>query len=45
MSIPDIERIYRSMFVYSVGFYEMIYKCVEHAKNKYSILGSFWKVF
>lgn len=24
MSLQDIERIYRAMFVYSVGFYEMI---------------------
>lgn len=45
MSLADIERIYRAMFVYSVGFYEMISKCVQHAKNKYCILSSFWKVF
>ena len=24
----DINRIYRSLFVYSIGFYEMILKCV-----------------
>lgn len=41
----DIERIYRSLFVYSLGFYDMILKCVQHAKNKYSILASLWKVF
>lgn len=43
--IEDIERIYRSLFVYSIGFYEMILKCTQHAKNKYSILSSLWKVF
>jgi hypothetical protein len=43
--IPDIERLYRALFVYSIGFYEMILKCVAHAKNKYSILSSLWKVF
>lgn len=43
--MDDIERIYRSLFVYSIGFYEMILKCVSHAKNKYSILSSLWKVF
>ena len=41
----DIERIYRSLFVYSIGFYEMIHKSVLHAHNKYSILSSLWKVF
>jgi len=43
--MEDIERIYRSLFVYSIGFYEMILKCVTHAKNKYTILSSLWKVF
>ena len=27
----DIDRIYRGLFVYSVGFYEMIHKCLAHA--------------
>jgi len=45
MNVGDIERIYRSFFVYSVGFYQMINKCVAHARNKYSILSSLWKVF
>ena len=45
LPMEDIERIYRSLFVYSIGFYEMILKCVTHAKNKYSILSSLWKVF
>lgn len=45
MDPVDIERIYRSLFVYSLGFYDMILKCVQHAKNKYSILASLWKVF
>ena len=43
--IEMIDRIYRSLFVYSIGFYEMILKCVTHAKNKYTILSSLWKVF
>ncbi len=43
--IEDIERIYRSLFVYSIGFYEMILNCTQHATNKYSILSSLWKVF
>ena len=43
--LEDIERIYRSLFVYSIGFYEMILECVKQAQNKYSILSSLWKVF
>ena len=26
----DIDRIYRSLFVYSVGFYELIKACLQH---------------
>ena len=40
-----VDRIYRGLFVYSLGFYEMVHKCLEHAKNKYTILASVWKVF
>jgi len=30
--IPNemVDRIYRALFVYSVGFYELIKKCLEH---------------
>lgn len=43
--IEMIDRLYRGLFVYSIGFYEMVLKCVTHAKNKYTILSSLWKVF
>ena len=35
--IPDeyIDRIYRCLFVYSVGFYEMVNKVIEHSGQKY----------
>jgi len=45
VSIESIDRIFRGLFVYSIGFYEMILRCVQHAKNKYSIMSSLWKVF
>jgi gas vesicle protein len=45
ISIESIDRIFRGLFVYSIGFYEMILRCVQHAKNKYSIMSSLWKVF
>jgi hypothetical protein len=43
--IEMIERLYSGLFVYSIGFYEMVLKCVPHAKNKYTNLSSHWKVF
>jgi hypothetical protein len=45
MKVEDIDRIYRGLFVYSLGFYEMIYKCTEHARGKYTLMASIWKVF
>jgi len=40
-----IDRIYRSLFVYSVGFYELIKKLLEHTEKKYSMITNIWKVF
>ena len=40
-----VDRIYRGLFVYSIGFYEMINKCLANAKNKYSLLSAIWKVY
>jgi hypothetical protein len=39
------DRIYRSLFVYSVGFYELLRKCLEHTEKKYTIITSIWKVY
>ncbi len=41
----DIDRIYRALFVYSVGFHELIKKCLEHTQKKYTIITQIWKVF
>lgn len=45
--IPNetIDRIYRSMFVYSVGWFELLKKCLEHTENKYNVITNMWKVF
>lgn len=45
--IPNdtVDRVYRSLFVYSVGFYELIKQLVAHCQKKYSIITSIWKVF
>ena len=40
-----IERIYRSLFVYSVGFYELIKDCLKYTDKRYSIITNIWKVF
>lgn len=40
-----IDRIYRAMFVYSVGWYELLKKCLEHSNNKYTVIANMWKVF
>lgn len=41
----DVDRVFRGLFVYSIGFYEMLQKCLLHCENKYLILSSIWKVF
>lgn len=45
--IPNetVDRIYRALFVYSVGFYELIKKCLEHTEKKYTIITALWKVY
>ena len=45
--IPDetIDRIYRSLFVYSVGFHQLIKSCLQHTGNRYEIITAIWKVF
>lgn len=45
--IPNemVDRIYRALFVYSVGFYELIKKCLEHTEKKYTIITAIWRVF
>jgi hypothetical protein len=45
--IPNemVDRIFRALFVYSVGFYELIKKCLQHTERKYSIITAIWKVF
>lgn len=33
------------MFVYSVGWFELLKKCLEHTENKYNVITNMWKVF
>ncbi len=47
LGIPNelADRVYRALFVYSVGFYELIRKCLQHCDKKYTIITNIWKVF
>lgn len=41
----EVDRIYRALFVYSIGFFQLIRKILEHTRKKYSIVTGIWKVF
>lgn len=45
--IPNelVDRVYRALFVYSVGFYELLKRCLEHTEKKFMIITNIWKVF
>ena len=46
ISPEAIDRIYRSLFVYSVGFYEMLKSALgSGCKNRPAFIGNFWKVY
>ena len=45
VDVVNIDRIFRGLFVYSIGFYEMLSKALVHAKNKYTLLSNIWKVY
>jgi hypothetical protein len=41
----DVDRLYRSLFVYSIGFYQLLQKILEHTSQKYNIVTGIWKVY
>ena len=45
MQQDSIDRLYRSLFVYSVGFYEMIKACLGSCKNRPALTSNLWKVY
>lgn len=45
VSNSDINRIYKALFVYSLGFYQLINKTMEHIDGKYTYIAGVWKVF
>jgi hypothetical protein len=43
---PDeVDRIYRCLFVYSVGFFEMLKSVLLQTEKKFSTVTAIWKVF
>ncbi len=40
-----IDRLYRALFVYSLGFYELLTKSLAHAENKHFMVTNFWKAY
>jgi hypothetical protein len=45
VSNESVDRIFRGLFVYSIGFYEMLQRCLAHAQNRYILLSNLWRVF
>ena len=45
ISEASISRLYRCLFIYSIGFNELIQSLLSHSKNKISCASSIWKVF
>ena len=45
LSAIHINRLYHALFVYSVGFHEMLGSVLDSAANKYAALTSIWKTY
>lgn len=41
----EVTRIYRGLFVYSVGFYELLKKAMTHSERKFTLITAIWKVY
>ncbi|OMJ72089.1 hypothetical protein SteCoe_29541 [Stentor coeruleus] len=41
----EVDKLYQSLFVHSIGFYQLILKVLEHTEKKYTIVTGIWKVF
>lgn len=45
VSNSDIDRLYKALFVYSLGFYQLINKTMEHVAGKYTYVAGVWKIY
>jgi len=41
----QVNRLYRSFFVYSIGFFQLVKGVVEDCKNSFVLSSSIWKVY
>ena len=45
VALADVDRIYKSLFVYSVGFYDMLKTSLGQSNRKFEQVAKVWKVF
>lgn len=45
VSLEDVDRIYKALFVYSVGFFEFLKKILQSTGRNFAIITSIWKVY
>ena len=45
LDAKNINRLYRALYVYSLGFYELLKEPLKRSKNRKSVLTSLWKVY
>lgn len=45
LSKPLVNRLYRALFVYSIGFNELMQAVLKHTRNNYGMTVAIWKVF
>lgn len=41
----SVDRLYRALFVYSIGFYQLIRTLVKDATNNFVLVSKIWKVY
>lgn len=41
----EVDRVFRALFVYSIGFYQLINQAMEHCTNKNMLIAGIWKVY
>ena len=45
MSTESIDRLYKGLFVHSVGFFEFVNTLTKNVKSKYATITNIWKAF
>ena len=41
----SVDRLYKALFVYSLGFHQFVYSLTKDLPNSFSVMTSIWKVF